>query len=410
MYTEKDIGIFSFLSKTPGIGGKLRKKIEDFYVEEIPLPIERENDGKNLFLKIKLKNWETNRFIKILAKTLGISKRRIRFAGTKDKRSISIQYFCILNYRENVDLKLKDVEILEIFRSNAELNIGDLFGNKFGVYLSDAICDERVSQIEEELRGVFPNFFGVQRFGAARPITHLVGKYILHGDFEEAVRYYIGYPSSFEKDEGREIFFNMLDAKDAIKNISKIASYERAMLNHLIKNPEDYIGALRTLPRNLLMLFVHGYQSYLFNKMVSERLIEGVDVKIGDVIMKTDALGLPTQDYVKVNDFNIEKIRKLIGKRRAYISTLLFGYNSELSGGIQGEIERRVIEEEGIKKEMFKIREIPEVSSKGRRRNILSPILDYSREDCLFKFTLHRGAYATSLMREFMKQDYLGFY
>ena len=54
MYTENDIGIFSFLSSTSGIGGKLRKRIEDFYVEEIPLPIQRKKDGRNLFLKVKM--------------------------------------------------------------------------------------------------------------------------------------------------------------------------------------------------------------------------------------------------------------------------------------------------------------------------------------------------------------------
>jgi tRNA pseudouridine13 synthase len=410
MYTEKDIGIFSFLSSTPGVGGKLRKKIEDFYVEEIPLPIEKRENGKNLFLKIRLKNWETNRFIKILAKNLGISKKRIRFAGTKDKRSISVQYFCILDYKGEININLKDVEVLDTFRSDEILNIGDLFGNKFIVHLSDAPCDERISKIEDELNGFFPNFFGVQRFGATRPITHIIGKLILHGNFEEAVRYYIGYPSPFERDEGREIFFNNMDAKEAIKYISPIASYERALLNHLIKNPGDYVGALKVLPKNLLMLFIHAYQSYLFNRMISERLKIGIDVKIGDVVMKTDDMGLPIQQYVRVNDFNIHKIEKLIMERRAYISTILFGYDSEFSGGIQGEIEKNVIDSEGIEREMFKIKKLPEMSSKGRRRNILSPILNYSRSDCVFKFTLHRGSYATSLMREFMKQENLQFY
>jgi len=410
MYTEKDIGIFSFLSSTPGVGGKLRKRVEDFYVEEIPLSIEKNENGKNLFIKVELKNWETNRFIKILAKNLGISKKRIRFAGTKDKRSISIQYFCILNYEDDINLNLKDVRVLEVFRSNNELNIGDLFGNKFVVYLSDAICDERVSKIEDELNGFFPNFFGVQRFGATRPITHLVGKFILQRNFEEAVRYYIGYPSHFEKDEGREIFFNTLDPRETIKHISNIASYERAMLNYLINNPGDYIGALRVLPKNLLMLFIHAYQSYLFNKMVSERIRLNIHLSIGDIVMKTNSLGLPVQQYVKVNDFNIHKIEKLIEQKRAYISTILFGYDSQFTEGIQGEIERNIIQEEGIDRKMFKIKEIPEISSKGRRRNVFSPIINYSRSDCLFKFTLHRGSYATSLMREFMKQKYLHFY
>ncbi len=410
MYTEKDIGIFSFLSSTSGIGGKLRKNVEDFYVEEIPFDLEKKDNGKHLCLKVKLFNWETNRFVKILSKNLGISRHRIKFAGNKDKRGVTIQYFCILNYPRKINLNLKDVEILDEFRSNREINIGDLYGNKFEIVVRDAKCDDRVDKIEGELNGFFPNFFGVQRFGASRPITHIVGKFIIKGRYDEAVRYYIGFPSSFDEDDGRKIFFENMDAREAIKNISKNASYERAMLNYLIKNEEDYVGALKQLPKNLLLLFVHGYQSYIFNKILSKRLEIGIDVQVGDIIMKVDKYGLPMQEFVKVTDFNIEKIKNLIEARRAYISTILFGYNSYFGGGFQGDIEREVIDEEGINKKMFHIKEIPELSSKGRRRNIISPIMDYNRDDCKFKFTLHRGSYATSLMREFMKQNSLEFY
>lgn len=410
MYTEKDIGIFSFLSHSSGVGGKLRKNIEDFYVEEIPLSIEKEDTGKNLFLKVLLRNWETNRFVKILSKNLGISRHRIKFAGNKDKRGVTVQYFCILNYRKDFHVSLKDVEILEAFRSDQCLEIGDLYGNKFDILLQDAVCDERVKKIEEELNGFFPNFFGVQRFGASRPITHLIGKFIVQGNYRDAVRYYVGFPSAFEQDEGRKIFFETMDPIAAIKEIEKNASYERAILNYLIKKPDDYVGALRELPKNLLLLFVHGYQSYLFNRILSERLKIGVDLQVGDVVMKINSQGLPVQDFVKVNNFNFSKIKKLVAQKKAYISTILFGYDTALSGGVQGEIERKIIEKEGITPEMFRIKELYEVSSKGRRRNILSPIIGYKRENCRFKFTLHRGSYATSLMREFMKQENLEFY
>jgi len=374
------------------------------------LDLEKKYNGKHLCLKVKLFNWETNRFVKILSKNLGISRHRIKFAGNKDKRGITIQYFCILNYQEKINIDLKDAEILEEFRSDEEINIGDLYGNKFKIIVRDAQCDRRINNIEEELNGIFPNFFGVQRFGASRPITHIVGKFIIEGRYDEAVRYYIGFPSAFDEDEGRKIFFENMDAREAIKNIGKNASYERAMLNYLIKNEGDYVGALKQLPKNLLLLFVHGYQSYIFNKILSKRLEIGVDVQVGDIVMKVDESGLPTQEFVKVTNFNIEKIRRLIDRKKAYVSTILFGYNSNFSSGVQGEIEKKVIAEEGIDKKMFHIKDIPELSSKGRRRNIIAPIINYSRKDCIFQYTLHRGSYATSLMREFMKQNSLEFY
>ncbi len=407
MHTEDEIGIFSYLSKSPGIGGKIRTEIDDFYVEEIPINIERDEKGKHLYLKIKLRNWETNRFVKLLSRELGISRRRIRFTGMKDKRGISVQYFCIMNYEGDIKTNLRDVEIIDSFRSNHLLNIGELIGNKFKILVEDAICDERVKKIEEELNGFFPNYFGVQRFGAVRPITHIVGKFIVMGDFKNAVRYYIGYFPG--EDEGRKIFYENMDERESLKNIGN-GEYEKAILNHLIKKPEDYIGALKSLPQNLLLLFIHAYQGYLFNKMISERVKEGVDLRDGDVIMKVDNYGIPKQEFAVVNSFNIDKIRKRIEEKKAYISTILFGYESRFTGGIQGEIEKKIIEEEGIKKENFRIREIPEISSKGRRRNILARIMDYKREDCNFQFSLYRGSYATSLLREFMKRKELEYY
>ncbi|NPA75665.1 MAG: tRNA pseudouridine(13) synthase TruD [Euryarchaeota archaeon] len=410
MHTHRDIGIYSYLSFSPGIGGKLKKEVEDFYVEEIPVDIPKKEQGKNLIIKVRLRNWETNRFVKLLSHRLGISRNRIRFAGTKDKRSVSVQYFCIMRATDIPETGLHDVEILDSFRTDACLNLGDLIGNRFVIRVSDAKCDERVARIEEELGGFFPNFFGVQRFGAARPTTHIVGGYILTGELQEAVRYYIGYQGDFAQDPGRKIFWDTLDPRAAIKEIDPRAEYERAMLNHLITHPDDYAGALRSLPKNLLIMFVHGYQSYLFNRMVSERLREGIEVREGDIVMKTDARGLPVQEFVRVNSFNIDKIKKLTREGKAYVSTLLFGYASEFSGGVQGEIERRVIREEGIKKEYFRIRGMPELSSRGRRRNIIARYMNFNREDCVFEFTLHPGTYATSLMREFMKQEELQWY
>ena len=409
MHTYDEIGIVSYFSFSPGIGGKMKKKVEDFYVEEIPVSVPHDESGKNIILKVRLRNWETNRFVKILSNRLGISRNRIYFAGTKDKRSVSVQYFCIMNMKGIPETKLNDVEILDSFRSDRCLHLGDLKGNKFRLKVKDGVCDERVVNIENELNGKFPNFFGVQRFGASRPVTHIVGKYIINGDFENAVRYYIGYPGDFEDDPGRRIFWNGGTARETIKLINPHAEYERAMLNHLITRPMDYVGALRSLPKNLLMMFIHGYQSYLFNRMVSERLKSGMDLQTGDIVMKVRN-GIPVQEFVRVNSFNIDKIKKLIQNGRAYTSTLLFGYESKFSGGIQGDIESKIVKDENITQQNFRIIKIPELSSKGRRRNIIARFFDYSRDNCQFSFFLNPGTYATSLMREFMKVNELDKY
>jgi len=418
---EKFIGLEAYLTSSSGMGGKLKKEVEDFVVEEIPIDLDRKSNGKNLILKIRLKNWETNRFVMALSKVLGISKNTITFAGTKDKRAITTQYFCISNFSGNININLKDVEVLDTFRSDKCLDLGDLYGNNFQIKISDIVDDseEIIKNVLSGMdRGQFPNFFGVQRFGSSRPVTHIVGKFIIERNFEEAVKNYIGLVFSFDRDrDARKYFFDTLDPEGTLKLMQGKMDYEYIMLRHLIEKPNDYRGAIERLPRTLKMMFVHGYQSYLFNKILSERLknFSIFEPMIGDVVLPVDRFGLPINErFIKVTGENLETIKKRIDERKAYISGVLFGSESTMSEGEMGEIEKSVIEKENINESMFKIREIREIASKGSRRALSTPFLnlDYHvmKGKANFSFALFRGSYATALLREFMKQSEIYYY
>jgi len=418
---ENFIGIETYLTKSQGIGGKLKKEVDDFIVEEIPIELERKSKGKNLILKIRLKNWETNRFVISLSKSLKVGRNAITFAGTKDKRAITTQYFCVANYENEVKLNLKDVEILDSFRSDKCLDLGDLYGNNFEIGVSDIKenSEEVINKIIAEMEfNQFPNFFGVQRFGSSRPITHIVGKQIIERRFDEAVRIYIGLIFSFDRDkEARKYFYDTMDPEGTIKLIEGKMDYEYIMLNHLKEKPGDYKGAIERLPRTLKMMFIHGYQSYLFNRILSERIkrYSIFEPMVGDIVLPVDKYGLPINDrYIKVTKENIDTIGKRIKEKKAYISGVLFGSESIFSEGEMGEIEKSVIEKENICGDMFKIREIREIASKGSRRALSTPFLnlDYyiKNKKANFSFALFRGSYATSFLREFMKQSEIFYY
>ncbi|MGC9204397.1 MAG: tRNA pseudouridine(13) synthase TruD [Thermoplasmata archaeon] len=417
---ERFIGLEVYLTKGKGIGGKLKRSPDDFIVEEIPLHITRKSNGKNTIIKVRLRNWETNRFVMKLARELNIDRNSIFYAGTKDKRAITTQYFCIRNFDREIRTSLKDAEIIEVFRTDECLDLGDLYGNSFKIVVSDAEDGERVKGILDELSPhmQFPNFFGVQRFGSSRPVTHIVGKFIIQGRFDEAVRHYIGLTFDHDRDaEARRYFFETLDPEGTLNLAKGKMDYEYILLKHLLEKPGDYAGAISRLPRNLRMMFVHGYQGYLFNKILSARirLYSPLKPMVGDVVLPVDSMGLPNNDrHIYVTNENIETIERKILERKAYISGILFGSESRFAGGEMGEIERGIIEAEGISENMFRIREIRDISSKGSRRSLTAPFLDFSfsesKNDIYFEFKLFRGCYATSLLREFMKRDDLGFY
>ncbi|MFQ6060297.1 MAG: tRNA pseudouridine(13) synthase TruD [Thermoplasmata archaeon] len=421
---EEAIGISVFFTDPPGIGGKLRRDPEDFVVEEIPSGMKEETGGRYTVAKVMSRNWETNRLVRRFARTLGVSRKRIRFAGTKDKRALTTQYFQFDLPKDRVkSLRLRDVRILNVFETNEKLEIGKLHGNRFRVVIRDiglpiqvAVRDaERIRKTLIEAGG-FPNFFGLQRFGAVRPITHLVGKHIIHGDFESAVMTYIANPIEGEPEEAfqaRKALQEDRDFASALKNFPDKLSFEKAVLNHLVRFEDDFIGALNQLPENLLLMFIHAYQSFLFNRILSRRMERGLplnDSILGDYVLPLNKYGLPDHDrWILVNKRNLQKISAQVRKRKAFVSAVLFGSESIFSEGEMGEIEREIISEEGVEREDFIIPKMRKLSSKGTRREVLAPLteLEIEREEdsIVLRFQLNKGCYATSLLREFMKTE-----
>jgi tRNA pseudouridine13 synthase len=158
-------------------------------------------------------------------------------------------------------------------------------------------------------------------------------------------------------------------------------------------------------------MFIHAYQSYLFNKILSERIRKGLPLNetlIGDIVLPVDKNNLPDQkNLIMVEKSNQEKINKRIKENKAFVSGIVFGAETRFAEGEQGEIERKVVDEEGVKREDFIIPKMPELTSKGVRRNLLAPLrkLDYDIKDSTvtLNFELLKGSYATCLLREFMK-------
>ena len=64
------------------MGYTIKNTPEDFRVEEIPADLKVVDSGKYTILKIVLRNWETNHFVTHLARYLGMSRKRITYAGS----------------------------------------------------------------------------------------------------------------------------------------------------------------------------------------------------------------------------------------------------------------------------------------------------------------------------------------
>ena len=411
MDSEREIGISGYVSSGSGFPGRIKNTPEDFSVDEIPRLPPADDKGKYLIFRARIRNWDTNHFVIELAKNLGISKKIITYAGTKDKNAVKTQYFCINTahgFPEN--FHMKDVEILSSFRSNVMLRLGDLMGNSFRIRVySEGVMDDRIRAINEEVdsKGGFPNFFGPQRFGATRPITHRVGKFILESNFHAALMEYLVDPE-FDHEEYRIDFLRTGDVKKALESYPKHLGFERTILTHM-DSGQDEKEVFRIFPRNLSMIFVHAYQSYLFNRLLSMRLESDGSLwefLEGDIAYPVDRYFNPDKDKpIPVTRYNLEKMNDLSRKDSVRPTLPVFGYDSVFSQGEQGEVERKLLDDQKISLSSFRIPEMPELSSKGERRIISARPVDMNVSDNVLSFSLGRGIYATSLIREYFKGE-----
>ena len=182
-----------------------------------------------------------------------------------------------------------------------------------------------------------------------------------------------------------------------------------AMLNYLAEHPGDYAHSFDVLSVNLKRLFLHAYQSYLFNKILSRRLDAKLPLDravVGDVVCFARG-GLPDMDKQQaVTSENLEAVNRLAGRGRAFVTLPLIGFETILAEGIQGEIERAVLMEEGVSQENFRVEENAELGSRGTRRTAICPAqpqISVKGDIAELEFMLPKGSYATVVLREYMK-------
>jgi tRNA pseudouridine13 synthase len=387
----------NFLSKSPGIGGRLKAAAEDFIVEEISSDgtvfcidqqISRQGSGKFAHFVLQKKDWSTSSAILEIAKRLHAGHKRFSYAGTKDKAAITTQLVSAYDMPKEkiLSLNIKDIKINGAWNADDKVHLGQLLGNRFTIHPEGAdTSQDKIDAMVSELGGKFPNYFGEQRFGTTRKNTHLVGLEILKGNLEQACRIFLcdsqGEENKLAK-QARQELDSTGDYQNALKQFPKYLRLERKMIAHLANKPEDYAGAFKAIPRTTLLLFIHAVQSMFFNIMLSDRIGEGIELEEGEYFC-SETSGFPD-----------------IGKADAegWVCGKVIGYSTPLNTR-----EKELLGKYGISKDDFRLKYMPEIASKGTYRTLFAPLKDFNYSDGIFRFSLPSGSYATAAMREFMK-------
>jgi tRNA pseudouridine13 synthase len=391
-------------SSIPGIGGTLKNSPDDFVVTEIPsyLPC---GSGEHCYLTIEKRSITTLEAIRRIAEALKVLERDIGYAGMKDavgvtRQTISIQRITPL---KALALDLNGISVVSAELHSNKLKLGHLKGNRFRVDLRGIETDTAAHAVPDILavllkRGL-PNYFGPQRYGA-QGNSHLIGAAMLRRDWQSAVDNLIGEAEAVHDPAWSSAIdaYRQGDLATALKLFPQHCRSERDVVQRLISRPDDFQRAFGAVHPRLKKLYLSALQSFLFDQVVAAR-IDAIDqIVSGDLAFK----------HVNGACFMVADQAVEQGRVEAFEispSGPLFGCRMKQPEGATLHLENEILQRSGLELKDF---DLPGgLRMEGERRPLRVPLEDasYTLEGGTLRleFTLPRGSYATSLLREFMK-------
>ena len=165
--------------------------------------------------------------------------------------------------------------------------------------------------------------------------------------------------------------------------IPRHLGFERDMLQHLQRKPEDWLGAFRKLPNNLQLMMVHSLQSEAFNRIIAARLDAGLtltDPIPGDIVgMVQDNGKIDMAKLVEVEPDIQSRIQRNCRRGRLAVTASLPGLKVYFLDSTPGQIERMWFSSMGLIEQDWKVSGIPRLTSKGSRRAMTVGFSEFQR-------------------------------
>jgi tRNA pseudouridine13 synthase len=399
-------GVECYCTNFKGINGTIKKTNEEFQVSEIIdytflkppyFSSDQNNEHKFPLYLLEKHNIDSNHAVIEIKKQSGL---KLRIMGIKDAKAETSQYASseqtknLPKYITTPKTKLNLLGFLRISLSKSAL-----IGNSFKIKINQT-SDNNIQPFLLELNKI-ANFYGLQRFGSERMVTHLVGKALLERNYNKAIEYLLSYTTKYDSKFSKEIREQSRDPNNyqkLIKIMPKGMDLERLILYALVEG-KDSIAVLRSVPINIRRLFVQAYQSYVFNKCLSNALLCNEDIqkcKDGDLCFEIER---------PLVFGKIRKFREGIDSNNDVMPAIrLVGYNYQPGKNRFDHITKRILSNENILPSYFYLKDLQELSLQMGFRQTLLCCSEFSHFDMLdLSFKLPKGSYATVLLRELIK-------
>jgi tRNA pseudouridine13 synthase len=397
-------GMDCYCTSFAGIGGSIKHGSEGFRVSELvdeslDISLSYDENHRYPLYVLEKQDIDSNHALFEIERELHM---RFRVMGIKDAKAVTSQYAGMERVMRNPPTQLMSRHTRLRLKGFTKQPLEKRFlaGNKFEIRIYNARSSDLSSFIPQVIK--VGNFYGLQRFGSERLVTHLVGREIVKRNFTQAVSLLLSYTTEFDSQMSREIRNKCSDPKNyrqVLKILPRGMDIERQVLSILVAG-KNAIAALRAVPIMIRRLFVQAYQAYIFNRCLSRAIMGGEDLlqpQAGDLCFEME--GRVT--FGRIIKFNPDSKTKLVPAIR------MAGYSFQPGKGRFENITRAILQEEEVDPKEFYIKEMQELSHQGGFRQAPLWCTDfwYERDPLMVSFKLPKGSYATTLLREIIKPD-----
>ena len=403
---DKLAGIECYCTDYRGISGSIKRSNEEFRVSEIIdtsfltniSTVQDEHHKYPLYI-LEKRNIDSNHAIFEIRRKLGIT---LKVIGLKDAKAVTKQY-ASSEQTKNIIKEASTAHTILSLKGFTKVPIGksSLSGNAFTISIHNPTVSD-ISSFIPEIKNI-ANFYGLQRFGSERMVTHLVGKEIVKRNFRKAAELLLSFTTEYDSTMSIEIRNKSRDPKNysqIIRELPKRMDIEYQVMSALEKG-KGPIAALRSIPINIRRLFVQAYQAYIFNRCLSIAVLNGENVvksKEGDLCFELENSSV----FGRIRKYNPST--DLISQTVPAIR--LIGYTFQPRKGRFDKITEEIMSTEGITPREFYIKEMQELSAQGGFRQAPLWSKDFRfRGSLTVCFKLPKGSYATTLLRELMKPN-----
>ncbi len=397
-------GIECYCTSFAGTGGSIKQGSEGFIVSEIvdeslDISLSYAESHRYPLYVLEKRDIDSNHALFEIERELHM---RFRVMGIKDAKAVTTQYAGMERVMRNppAELKSRHTRLTLKGFTKHPLQKKFLAGNKFEIRIYNVRSSDLSGFVPHI--GKVGNFYGLQRFGSERLVTHLIGREIVKRNFIQAVELLLCHTTEFDTQMSREIRNKCVDPsnyRQVLKMLPRGMDIERQVLSALVAG-RNTIAALRAVPITIRRLFVQAYQAYIFNRCLSRANMRGEDLlqpQTEDLCFEMEG----PATFGRIIKYNPTSKTKLVPAIR------MAGYTFQPGKGRFENITRAIMQEEEVSAKDFYIKEMEELSNQGgfRQAPLWCTDFRYERDPLTVSFKLPKGSYATTLLREIIKPD-----